>query len=62
MDAGCCISWYTVYSAAEVVAAEVAAAGVLPEGSWVFDAVNKLEVLALNKEVLLGLIGFIYML
>ncbi len=30
-DTRCCISWYAVYSAAEV-AAEVAANGVLPKG------------------------------
>ena len=31
-----------LYSAAEVVAAEVAAARVLPEGGWVFSTSNKL--------------------
>ena len=36
------------------MAAEVAAAGVLPEGSWILSAVNKLGVLALSKEVVLG--------
>ena len=35
------------------MAAEVAAARVLPEGSWILGAVNKLEVLALSKEVVL---------
>ncbi|OCK86496.1 uncharacterized protein K441DRAFT_672304 [Cenococcum geophilum 1.58] len=44
----CCIS------AAEV-AAEVAADGVLPEGCWVLGAVDKLGVLALSKEVVLGI-------
>ena len=53
-DAGCCISWYAAYSAAEM-AAEVAADGVLPEGGWVLGAVNKLGVLALSKEVVLGI-------
>ena len=51
MDVGCCISWYTVYSAAEV-AAETATR-VLPEGGWVF-SVSMLGVLVLNKEVVLG--------
>jgi len=36
------------------MAAEVAADGVLPEGGWVLGAVNKLGVLALSKEVVLG--------
>ena len=40
-----------LHSAAEV-AAEVA--GVLPEGCWTFGAIEKLGVLALNKEVVLG--------
>ena len=31
-----------LYSAAEVVAAKVAAARVLPKGSWVFSTNNKL--------------------
>ena len=54
MDAGYCISWYTVHSTAEVVAAEVAAIRVLPEGGWTLGAINKLKVLALSKEVVLG--------
>ena len=41
-----------------MVAAKVAA-GVLPEGGWVFSAVDKLGVLALNEEVVLGLTGSI---
>ena len=48
------ISWYAAYSAAEV-AAEVAANGVLPEGCWTLGAVDKLGVLALSKEVVLGI-------
>jgi hypothetical protein len=32
----------------------VAAAGILPEGGWVLNAVNKLGVLALSKEAVLG--------
>ena len=36
------------------VAAKVAA-GVLPEGGWVLGAVDKLGVLALSKEVVLGI-------
>jgi hypothetical protein len=48
------VSWYAAYSATEV-AAEAAADGVLPEGSWVLGAVNKLGVLALSKEVVLGI-------
>ena len=44
----CCIS------AAEV-AAKVAADGVLPKGGWVLGAVDKLGVLALSKEVVLGI-------
>ena len=35
--------------------AEVAAAGVLPEGCWTLGAVDKLGVLALSKEVVLGI-------
>ena len=34
--------------------AGVAAAGILPEGGWVLGAVNKLGVLVLSKEVVLG--------
>jgi len=49
----CCISWYAAYSAAKV-AAKVAVNRVLPEGGWVLGAVNKLGVLALSKEVILG--------
>ena len=48
------ISQYAVHSTAEVVAAEVAAAGVLPEGGQTLGAINKLGVLALSKEVVLG--------
>jgi hypothetical protein len=59
LDVWCCISWCAAHSAAKVVAAEVAAAGVLPEGGWVFSAVDKLGVLALNEEVVLGLTGSI---
>jgi hypothetical protein len=44
----CCIS-------AAKVAAEVAADGVLPEGCWTLGAVKKLGVLALSKEVVLGI-------
>ena len=51
MDVGCCISWCAAHSAAEV-ATEVAA-GVLPEGGWVFSA-GILGVLVLNKEVVLS--------
>ena len=36
------------------MAAEVAATGVLPEGGWILSAVNRLGVLALSKEVILG--------
>ena len=50
-------SWCAARSAAGV-AAEVAA-GVLPEGCWTFGAVKKLGVLALSKEVVLGLMGSI---
>jgi len=46
------ISWCAVYSAAKV-AAEVAAR-VLPEGYWVLGAIEKLGVLALSEEVVLG--------
>ena len=35
------------------MAAEVAAAEVLPEGGWILGAVNKLGVLVLSKEVVL---------
>jgi len=41
-------------SAAEV-AAEVAADGVLPEGCWVLGAVISWYILALSKEVVLGI-------
>ena len=34
--------------------AGVAAAGILPEGGWVLGAVDKLGVLVLSKEVVLG--------
>ena len=44
----CCTS-------AAKVAAEVAADRVLPEGYWVLGAVDKLGVLALSKEVVLGI-------
>ena len=48
----CCIRLERCYSTARV-AAEVAAK-VLPEGCWVLGTINKLGVLALNKEVVLG--------
>ena len=35
--------------------AKVAAAGVLPEGCWTLGAVDKLGVLALSEEVVLGI-------
>ena len=50
MGIGCCISWYTAYSAAELRCY----AGVLPEGCWMLGAVKKLGVLALSEEVVLG--------
>ena len=57
-DTKYCISWYAAHSAAEVVAAKVAAAGVLLKGCWIFSAAI-LRILALSKEVILGLTGLI---
>ena len=49
----CCVRLERCRSTAGV-AAKVAADGVLPEGGWVLGAVDKLGVLALSKEVVLG--------
>ena len=36
------------------MAAEVAAASILPKGGWILGAINKLRVLVLSKKIILG--------